>query len=36
LGKIAKRFGITLTSLKARNNLSDHIIKPGEFLIITH
>ena len=35
LGKIAKRFGITLKTLKARNNLSNHIIKPGEFLKIT-
>jgi membrane-bound lytic murein transglycosylase D len=35
LGKIAKRFGVTLRTLKARNNLSNHIIRPGEFLIIT-
>ena len=35
LGKIAKRFGVTLRTLKARNNLSSHIIRPGEFLIIT-
>ncbi|MGQ0696502.1 MAG: transglycosylase SLT domain-containing protein, partial [Nitrospiraceae bacterium] len=36
LGKIAKRFGVTLRTLKARNNLSNHIIRPGEFLIIAH
>ena len=35
LGKIAKRFGVSLRTLKARNNLSNHIIRPGEFLIIT-
>lgn len=34
LEKISKRFRIPLKTLKARNNLSDPLIKPGEFLII--
>jgi membrane-bound lytic murein transglycosylase D len=35
LEKVSKRFRIPLKTLKARNNLSSHLIKPGEFLIIT-
>jgi membrane-bound lytic murein transglycosylase D len=35
LGKIAKRFRIPLKTLKTRNNLSGHLIKPGDFLIVT-
>jgi len=36
LEKVSKRFRVPLKILKARNNLSGHVIKPGEFLIITH
>lgn len=36
LEKVAKRFRVPLKTLKARNNLSSPIIKPGEFLIISH
>lgn len=35
LEKVSKRFRVPLRTLKARNNLSGHLIKPGEFLIIT-
>lgn len=35
LEKVSKRFRVPLKALKARNNLSNPIIKPGEFLIIT-
>lgn len=34
LEKVSKRFRIPLKTLKARNNLSGPVIKPGEFLII--
>lgn len=34
LDKIARRFGISVKTLKARNNLSGSLIKPGDFLII--
>jgi membrane-bound lytic murein transglycosylase D len=34
LDKIAKRFGISVKTLKARNNLSSPLIKPGDFLVI--
>ncbi len=34
LGKIAKRFGIPLKTLKARNKISGYIIRPGEFLLV--
>lgn len=36
LEKVSKRFRVPLKTLKARNNLSSPVIKPGEFLIITH
>jgi membrane-bound lytic murein transglycosylase D len=36
LEKVSKRFRVPLKTLKARNNLSGPIIKPGEFLIIAH
>lgn len=36
LEKVSKRFRIPLKTLKARNNLSGPVIKPGEFLIIAH
>jgi membrane-bound lytic murein transglycosylase D len=36
LEKISKRFRVPLKTLKARNNLSSPVIKPGEFLIISH
>jgi membrane-bound lytic murein transglycosylase D len=36
LEKVSKRFRVPLKTLKARNNLSSHVIKPGEFLIIGH
>lgn len=36
LEKVSKRFRVPLKILKARNNLSGSVIKPGEFLIITH
>lgn len=36
LEKISKRFRVPLKTLKARNNLSSPVIKPGEFLIIAH
>jgi membrane-bound lytic murein transglycosylase D len=36
LEKVSKRFRIPLKTLKARNNLSGSIIRPGEFLIIAH
>jgi membrane-bound lytic murein transglycosylase D len=35
LDKLSKRFRIPLKTLKARNNLTGSIIKPGEFLIIS-
>ncbi|HXV69399.1 MAG TPA: transglycosylase SLT domain-containing protein [Nitrospira sp.] len=35
LEKVSKRFRVPLRTLKARNNLSGPVIKPGEFLIIT-
>jgi len=34
LEKIAKRFHISVKVLKARNNLSSPVIKPGDFLVI--
>lgn len=34
LEKVSKRFRVPLKTLKARNNLSGSVIKPGEFLII--
>jgi membrane-bound lytic murein transglycosylase D len=34
LEKVSKRFRVPLRTLKARNNLSGSVIKPGEFLII--
>jgi membrane-bound lytic murein transglycosylase D len=34
LEKVSKRFRVPLRTLKARNNLSGSIIKPGEFLVI--
>lgn len=34
LEKVSKRFRIPLKTLKAKNNLSGPVIKPGEFLII--
>lgn len=34
LEKVSKRFRVPLKTLKARNNLSGPVIKPGEFLII--
>lgn len=36
LDKLSKRFRIPLKTLKARNNLTGSIIKPGEFLVISH
>jgi membrane-bound lytic murein transglycosylase D len=36
LEKVSKRFRVPLKTLKARNNLSGPVIKPGEFLIIAH
>lgn len=36
LDKIAKRFGISVKTLKARNNLSGPLIKAGDFLVISH
>lgn len=36
LEKVSKRFRVPLKTLKARNNLSSAVIKPGEFLIIAH
>src|SRR5262245_3706209 len=36
LEKVAKRFRIPLKTLKAKNNLSSAVIRPGEFLIISH
>ncbi|WP_447601852.1 transglycosylase SLT domain-containing protein [Nitrospira sp. Nam80] len=35
LDKIAKRFGISVKTLKARNNLSGPLIKAGDFLVIS-
>jgi membrane-bound lytic murein transglycosylase D len=35
LEKVSKRFRIPLKTLKARNNLSGSIIRPGEMLVIT-
>lgn len=35
LEKVSKRFRIPLKTLKARNNLSGSVIRPGEFLIIS-
>lgn len=34
LEKVSKRFRVPLRTLKARNNLSGSVIKPGEFLVI--
>jgi len=36
LEKVSKRFRIPLKTLKAKNNLSSPVIRPGEFLIISH
>jgi membrane-bound lytic murein transglycosylase D len=36
LEKVSKRFRVPLKTLKARNHLSSPVIKPGEFLIISH
>jgi membrane-bound lytic murein transglycosylase D len=36
LEKVAKRFRIPLKTLKAKNNLSSPVIRPGDFLIISH
>ncbi|MFO0707170.1 MAG: transglycosylase SLT domain-containing protein [Nitrospira sp.] len=35
LEKVSKRFRVPLKTLKAKNNLTGPVIKPGEFLIIT-
>jgi membrane-bound lytic murein transglycosylase D len=35
LEKVAKRFRIPLKTLKAKNNLSSPVIRPGDFLIIS-
>jgi membrane-bound lytic murein transglycosylase D len=34
LEKVAKRFGLSVKALKARNNLSGPVIRPGDFLVI--
>lgn len=36
LEKVAKRFRIPLKTLKSKNNLSSPVLRPGEFLIISH
>jgi membrane-bound lytic murein transglycosylase D len=36
LGKVSKRFRIPLKTLKAKNNLSSPVIRPGDFLVISH
>lgn len=36
LEKVSKRFRIPLKTLKARNNLSSPLIRPGDFLVISH
>jgi membrane-bound lytic murein transglycosylase D len=36
LAKVSKRFRIPLKTLKAKNNLSSPVIRPGDFLIIGH
>ena len=36
LEKVSKRFRIPLKTLKTKNNLSGPVIRPGDFLIITH
>ena len=36
LEKVSKRFRIPLKTLKAKNNLSSPVIRPGDFLIISH
>jgi len=36
LEKVSKRFRIPLKTLKAKNNLSGPVIRPGDFLIISH
>jgi membrane-bound lytic murein transglycosylase D len=36
LEKVAKRFRIPLKTLKAKNNLSSPVIRPGDFLVISH
>ncbi|MBI3357623.1 MAG: transglycosylase SLT domain-containing protein, partial [Nitrospirae bacterium] len=36
LEKVSKRFRVPLKTLKARNNISGPVIRPGEFLIIAH
>jgi len=36
LAKIAKRFHLSIPELKARNNLTSHLVKPGDLLAIGH
>jgi len=36
LAKIAKRFHLSVPELKARNNLTSHLVKPGDLLAIGH
>jgi len=36
LEKVSKRFRIPLKTLKTKNNLSGPVIRPGDFLIISH
>lgn len=36
LEKVSKRFRIPLKALKAKNNLSSPVIRPGDFLVISH
>lgn len=36
LEKVSKRFRIPLKTLKAKNNLSSPVIRPGDFLVINH
>lgn len=36
LAKIAKRFHLSVPELKARNNLTTHLVKPGDLLAIGH
>ena len=36
LGKVSKRFRIPLKTLKAKNNLSSPVIRPGDFLVLSH
>lgn len=35
LGKLSKRFSVPLKTLKTKNNLSGHTIRPGDFLVIS-